>query len=142
MVIENRERVAAYAARGEVSFEVHLPEVVRLRLLEALEVAQRPDRRVQHRVPAQDLGDGRGRRDLGTAQRLQPPGDLVASPGRVLFAQGQYFGFHLRRSTPRTPMPPARPVPQTTPAFCLIAPQPLVTCRCADLISAAQPAQR
>src|SRR5205085_5489616 len=94
VVVEDGKRMAATRADGDVTFEIHLPEGIGGRVLEALQVPCRADTRVEAVVAAEDCGDGAGRGHVGVPQRLQACPQFAATPGRVLVTQRQYRGFN------------------------------------------------
>ena len=76
MVVEHRQRMAARAIEeGEVTLEVHLPQLVGCRALKARKGTRRRRSLIEQTVAAQDAGDS-ARRELGAALEQQPSASL------------------------------------------------------------------
>jgi hypothetical protein len=91
MIIDDRQRHAAPALQGlDVTLEVHLPQCVRMLVLEALPGLALPRRLfVDEPVAAQDPGNRGGRRHPALTQILQAPCDRGSAPA-MLAAQFEF----------------------------------------------------
>ena len=96
MIIKHSQGVTASGGRRKVTFEIHLPEVVRFWMLEtskALMLRRRFRRDLL--VPSQNRGDGTGGRNPGVTERQEPGPQLATAPSRVLGTQGEHLLFDL-----------------------------------------------
>ena len=110
MVVHHGQRMAAHPiAEPDPALEVHLPQQVRRRPLEALRGPRRAGRRNYAAVPPQNLVHGR------KCGRLHPLAfetarDLARPPGRMCVPYLQHESFHCRITARRTRMRPPRAI--------------------------------
>src|SRR5579885_1450342 len=124
VIVDHRQRMApALIPHGKAPLEVHLPEEVRSRMLEAT-AGLLAHRRAHPAVPDQDRMDGRGRRRRQPIH-LQATPDLAPAPGRMPIAHPQHRRLQLRPAAPRRAMRTARPVRRPVLALPR-SPQPFV----------------
>src|SRR3954452_4486288 len=82
VIVEHSQRMKPACVQRHMALEVHLPQLVRLRPLEAGEGRLAATMRAQFDpIPLQDRRHRRGRRNSFLPEILQPPGDLAATPG-------------------------------------------------------------
>ncbi len=140
MVVEHGQRMAAHRRGREMALEIHLPQLVRPRPLEAppRRVPDRP-RPVELVVAAQDLGDGTGARHRRVIEILEPAPDLASTPRLVAGRpHREHRRLDRRRDTRRARPRPPRPVGQAIPPLGRVPPEPLVTGLSADPEATAQ----
>ena len=94
MVVEDGQRVAApLVACAEVAFEIHLPQVVRKRMLEALPRSRgTAGLRTDAAIAAQGAVDRAGRKDDAAVAR-EDMGNFARAPGGMVIARGEDTGF-------------------------------------------------
>jgi uracil-DNA glycosylase len=81
VIVQHRQRVAAALFQSKMALEVHLPQIVGSRVLEALEVAALTlARAVQQTMSADDLGDRRGRWRARPARQYQLLAQILLPP--------------------------------------------------------------
>jgi hypothetical protein len=127
MVVEDGEwmQPATPLTERHVAFEVHLPELVRYRMLKTLPSMMTFSGR-QPAVTAQDSGHRAGTRHFGMPLCPQPRSQLPSTPGGVLITQRQHQRFHLRRGLVRRDVRPSGTIDETGCALLHSAIQPLV----------------
>ena len=110
VVVHHRQRMALrIIAEPNPTFEVHLPQQIGGRHLEALACCRAPDRRLDAAGPAQNLMDRRnGRRMVAFA--LQAVSYLASSPRRMSIAYRQNTFLELATGLAWARMRPARSV--------------------------------
>jgi hypothetical protein len=110
-----------------MALEIHLPEVIGDRMLEAPPgaVLGAPGG-VQPPVAAQDRRDRARARHPVMAQGQKPRVQLASAPGRMLISQGQHRMLHDRRRSSGRRLGPTRPIPKPLTALDSTALQPLV----------------
>src|ERR1700752_34223 len=97
MVIEHGQRVTASAGRSEVTFEIHLPEVVWFRMLETAKALMLRRRfRRDLLVPMQNRGDRTGGGNMGLTESQEASPQLAPAPSRMLATQGEHLLFDAR----------------------------------------------
>ena len=101
VIVQDGQRVTAPCAGGEVPLEVHLPEVVGLRVLEPLPVTMGAFAAHGTAVPPQDGRDGAGARHRALPPIQQHLAYGAASPRGVLLAERQDGLFRLSRCAGR-----------------------------------------
>ena len=136
-VVQHGQRMAAARGQGKMALEVHLPELVRPRPLEALKRRGRPCLPQGNAMAPQDRRHRRWRRHARLSQIRQPPGDLAPAPARMIRTHRQNRGFHRLRRAARTGPWPSRTVREIRRAGPDTA-QPLVARLAADAETAAQ----
>src|SRR5579863_2291617 len=127
MVVQHRQRMAAPSgSHRNVPFEIHLPEPVGTRMLEANEsgVLGRLGG-VEAAVAPQNLRDRRGRRQTHLAQILQSPTQFASAPRRMLASKRDDLGLHSLCRPLRTRKRPTRAIRKKR-AFRLAASEPFV----------------
>ena len=94
MVVKDGQRVAAaFVACAEVAFEIHLPQVVRKRMLEALPRSRgTAGLRADAAIAAQDAIDRAGRKDDAAIAR-EDVGYFARAPGGMVIARGEDTGL-------------------------------------------------
>lgn len=99
MVIEDGQRVAApLVACTEVAFEIHLPQVVRKRMLKTLPRSRgTAGLRADAAIAAQDAVD-RARRKDDAAVTREDVGNFARAPGGMVITYGEDTGFLRLRS--------------------------------------------
>ena len=107
MIFEHGQRMTAAAiAERDMSLEVHLPEQVRRRLLEALDGCRPSWRRHNPPMPLQNLMHRRAGRS-GHPLAFETAHDLARAPGRMRIAHRKHSSLHRRfrpaRARVRTP---------------------------------------
>ena len=108
-VVQHGQRMAAALGQGKMAFEVHLPELVRPRALEALEGGRRPGLPQGDAMAPQDRRHRRWRRYIRLSQIGQPASDLASTPARMVRSHRQNRSLHPLRRAPRTrPWPPRK----------------------------------
>jgi len=130
VIVQNRQRMTPSRCHGEVALEVHLPKVVRRRVLEPRPVARLASSgTIQTIVTPQDLGDRGRRRRIGDSVVFQHLADLAAAPGRMIGAHRQNLRLHRRRRARWTDLGPPRSIRQPSRTFGPVSRQPLVARR-------------
>ena len=138
VVVQHRQRMATSAPEREVTFEVHLPQIVRRGVLEAPDRARRAAlSSLQQPAATQDLGDRRGRRRRSTL-RLEHAANLAPAPGRMRLADRHNPRFHLVGRAARASQRSTRAVLQPQPTFGVIPSEPQICCRRADPVAPAE----
>src|SRR5918993_769322 len=124
MVVDHGQRMKPALAERNMALEVHLPQSVRLGMLEALPCLLT---RRHHRLAMalENLGNGRCRWRR-QALPAQAGGDLAATPRRVLQTHRKHRRFHLSFRPIRRAVRPPRAVRQAVNPLALEAIQPLV----------------
>src|SRR5438105_2924474 len=132
MIIEHGQRMTTLAvAQSKVSFEIHLPKLIRLLVLKALITAQR---RFRHRGNAAVLLQIRTHRALcqdDLLVALQAVSHLAGAPG-IMIVNRQHLIFYLGGSPVRRMLRSSRSIPQFLVVALLAAPLPLVPGLSAD----------
>src|ERR1700685_182634 len=128
MIVQNRQRVTPTAPRHwEMSLEVHLPQIVRLRMLEANHrLGTLRGLLVDPVVTPQNLGDRAGGRYLLATPKQHPTPNLPPSPGPVGGTHLHNPFFHLHRRLSRLRLRFPRPIRQATTPLLLVTLPPLV----------------
>src|SRR5918994_843192 len=124
MVVDHGQRMKPALAERNMALEVHLPQSVRLGMLEALPCLL-TCRHHRLAMALENLGNGRcrWRRQALPAQAC---GDLAATPRRVLQTHRKHRRFHLSFRPIRRAVRPPRAVRQAVNPLALEAIQPLV----------------
>ena len=134
MVIQNSQRMTASLGKGEVAFEVHLPQVVGGLVFKSLPGAVLGTLGgVNAAITTQDRRDSTG----GWYVRLKhipavqkPPSQLTSSPGRMCLTGRHHSLLNLRWGACRRVVRPPRQVDQACIAPFAEPPKPLVpSCR-------------
>src|SRR5262245_39025918 len=142
MIIERSQRIAATGIEREVAFEIHLPQIIRRRVLESLPgLVFFRLLRIKPPMSAQDLGDRARRRRVLPAEGLQAGVQFPPSPGRMLISQFTDRLLDLLIRTARRVVWTAGAIRQTLVARGLEAFEPLVTSLATDREALAQPAE-
>ena len=116
------------ASHREVAFEIHLPQIVRSRMLEALHVGlSRTAVYIQQALTTQDRRDRAGRRNVRDLQIQQPPTQLPTAPRRMLATQRQHPLFRRTVDLTRRNLRPTRLIQQPRATLSRRPRQPLVT---------------
>lgn len=109
-IVDDGQRMAlGIVAEPHPALEVHLPQQVRRRHLEALDRRQAADRRRNQVMTAKNRMHRRDRRRIA-ASLLKSPGDLPRSPSRMRSAHRDDRSFGLIRAARRRTMRPPRTV--------------------------------
>ena len=131
--------MASAALGGDVSLEVHLPQIVGLGVLESLPgLVLAALGGVHHTVAPEDGSDGAGAGSCGHAQGSEPGVELASAPGRVLPPKRYYPLLDRRRGPFRCVVRPPRAVRQTGHAISTESGEPLISGPGADAVTAAQ----
>jgi len=128
VVIQNSKGMAAPTRDGEMSFEVHLPELIRRLMLKALPRAMFGSLLwVCHAMTLKDgsYGARAGKPLMTSSQEIGSY--LTSTPGRMLGAHIKYSLFYVRRSLRWAVYWPTRVVCKTLFSLSLKAPQPLIS---------------
>lgn len=127
VVIEYGQGVTTATLERHMALEIHLPEVIGDRMLEALPGAVLGALGGVHPpVAAQDRRDRARARHPVMAQGHEPRVQLASAPSRMLIAQGQHRMLHGSWRSSRRRLGPARPIAQPLTALDSIALPPLV----------------
>src|SRR5687767_2586443 len=127
MIIEHSQRMTALViAQTKVSFEVHLPELVRSLLLEPLISTDSIFRCIRHATMAQKNRVHSALSQRPIASSLQTRLDLACPPA-VPIADRQHLFFDYRLAARRRMLRSARKIRQAGDAFFSIPPPPFVT---------------
>jgi len=140
VVVEHGERMQAAGSHRHMAFEVHLPQLVRPRALEAneggLAAAMSPQ---FDPMPLQDRCHRRGRRNRFVAEILQPPGDLAPAPRRIVRTNRKHRRLRHCIATQGRAQRSARQLVQSCQAIEPPTLQPFVAGRRTDPETTAQP---
>src|SRR5205807_9757228 len=127
MIVEHRQRITTTSSQSEITFEVHLPQVVRLWMYEA-------DPRFmfkcffigQQMVPIQNAGNRTGAGYLSVTQSQQAGAQFPSAPGRMFATLADHRLFELLCSARRRVVRTTRKFLQTLNTFRLKPAQPLI----------------
>src|SRR6266487_2954295 len=87
VIIQNCQRMAAAFRTSNVSFEIHLPKVIRMLSLKSLKRRMfQSFKFINQSIPSQNLGDCAGCRNIANSMVLQKSSDFSTTPRTVLFA--------------------------------------------------------
>ena len=135
-IVQNSQRVAASSGKGEVAFEVHLPQVVGCLVFKSLPgTVLGPLGGVNAAMTTQDRRDSTGGRHVRLKHIpavQKPPSQLTSSPGRMCRTGRQHRLLNLRWGTCRRVVRPPRQLDQACLAPFTETPKPLVSSRRAD----------
>src|SRR5947208_726137 len=127
MIVEHRQGITTTSTQSEITFEVHLPQVVGLRMDEA-----DPGFMVeccfidQQMVPIQNAGDRTGAGYLSVTQSQQAGAQFTSAPGRMFVTLADHRLFELLCSARRRVVRTTRKFLQTLNTFRLKPAQPLI----------------
>ena len=138
MVVEYGQGMTALRGQREMTFEIHLPQLVRGAALKPLERPGGRGRGAQPAMPAHDRRDGTQRRHLQHPRIAQHPPDLARTPSRMVLAHRHHRRLAWHRRTPRLMVAPPRPILQTRRTFAAVTRHPLICDRRTDLVAPAQ----
>jgi hypothetical protein len=133
MVIKHCQRVAAALYQWEMTFKIHLLELVRRFMFEELPGPVFGGLcLVDKTMSMKNSGDGAWRRYHNTSLSQKPCPDLASAPGRVLQSEIDYPVFNICQSMSRRVVGRTRLIRQSGDAFALIPGQPFVARARAD----------
>ena len=127
MIVEHRQGITTTSTQSEITFEVHLPQVVGLRMDEA-----DPGFMVeccfidQQMVPIQNAGDRTGAGYLSVTQSQQAGAQFPSAPGRMFVPLADHCFFDLLCGPLRRVIRTTRKFLQTLNALGLEPAQPLI----------------
>src|ERR1700687_3311391 len=127
MIVEHRQGITTTSTQSEITFEVHLPQVVGLWMYEA-------DPRFmfkcffigQQMVTMQNAGDRTGAGYLSVTQSQQASAQFPSAPGWMFMTLGDHRFFDLPRGPRRRVVRTSRKFLQTLKALGLKSMQPLI----------------
>src|SRR5262245_31480444 len=137
MVIEHGQRITAPFFQSEVAFEIHLPQVIGMRVLESLiRLMLRRSFRRDQLMAMKNRRDGARARNLWLFERLQAGLQFSSAPGRMPFAQLHHFLLDFCVGASRRVLRATRSIFQARYSLGSVTTQPFITDAWADAESA------